>query len=74
METNRFRRLYKNYDSEYYELTLDDKKKQIQREKLISSQKILGDFRPKTFLRNLNSFLHLLTPEELEVLIVIKNV
>ncbi len=46
----------------------------IQREKLVSTANILGDLRPKNFFRKLNSFLEIITPEEVETLMVIKNV
>ena len=46
----------------------------VQREKIVSSGQILGEFRPKMFLRKLNAFLETITPEEVETLIVIKNV
>lgn len=46
----------------------------IQREKLLSSGKILGDLRPKYLKRNMDRFLETITPEELETLILIKNV
>lgn len=54
--------------------TLTDKTKNVQREKLISSTQLLGDLRPKHFFRNLNLFLEKLTPEEMETLILIKDV
>jgi hypothetical protein len=46
----------------------------VQREKIVSSGQILGDFRPKLFLRKLNAFLETITPEEVETLVIIKNV
>ncbi len=52
----------------------DDKKKQVTKEKLISSSKIFEDLRPKYFKRNFSRFLESITPEEIEALIAIKNV
>ena len=54
--------------------TLSDKNRMIQREKLISSAHVLGDWRPRYLLRDLNRFLEIITPEEKETLIMIKNV
>ena len=46
----------------------------LQREKIVSSGQILGDLRPKLFFRKLNAFLESITPEEVETLVIIKNV
>jgi len=46
----------------------------LQREKLVSSKNILGGMSPREFYRKLNAFLQIITPEELETLVVIKDV
>jgi hypothetical protein len=46
----------------------------MQREKLISTQGILGGLHPRKIYRDLKAYLQSLTPEELETLAIVKNV
>lgn len=47
--------------------------KNIQRKKLVSTNKIFENLKPKYFMRSITNLSNL-TPEEIETLIIIKNV
>ncbi len=67
---------WKDFDQEDYmkTQTLYDKKKALQREKVVSATNVLGDIRPSNLYRKLDAFLQIITPEEVETLNIIKNV